>query len=76
LEEDYKKLLMELAKKKEQQLKELASKQGRASIEGVLTPIGPDRKIRKRTNIIVAFHPEYSKYRIHRKTCEFNYSPT
>jgi hypothetical protein len=67
LEEDYEKLLMELAKKKQQTLKELASKQGGAAIEGVLTPIGPRRKILKRTNIVVAFHPEYFKYCIHRK---------
>jgi hypothetical protein len=57
-------------------LKELASKQGGAAIEGVLTPIGPRKKIRKRTNIVVVFHPEYFKYCIHRKTYEFNYSPT
>jgi len=76
LEEDYEKLLKELPQKKEQQLKELASKEGRAAIEGGLTPMGARRKIHKCTNIVVAFHLEYSKFRIHRETCEFNYSPT
>ena len=44
--------------------------------EPLLTPVGARRKIHKRTDIVVAFHPKYSKYRIHRETCEINYSLT
>ena len=46
------------------------------ALESLLVYLMHIEKIHKRMDNVVAFTRKYSKYRIHRETCEINYNLT